>query len=77
MNTKTLTVNMSENDYQKYKFGGGIINFNELKEIINREYIRNVLIECNNIADDVGLSNMTLDEINAEIKAVRDDKNNS
>jgi hypothetical protein len=34
-------------------------------------------LECNEIAEQVGLSKMTMDEINAEIQAVRDAKNHS
>ena len=41
------------------------------------EYARKALMECNEIAEQVGLSKMTMDEINAEIKAVRDAKTHS
>ena len=45
--------------------------------MISKEYAREALIECNNIAEKKGLSKMTMDEINAEIKAVRDAKADS
>jgi hypothetical protein len=48
-----------------------------LVELINLEYARKALLECNEIAEKVGLSKMTMDEINAEIKAVRDAKAHS
>jgi hypothetical protein len=34
-------------------------------------------LECNEIAKQKGLSKITMDEINAEIKAVRHAKNNT
>ena len=41
-------------------------------DLISNEYARKALLECNEIAKKEGLSEMTMDEINAEIKAVRD-----
>ena len=46
-------------------------------DLISQEYARKALLECNEIAEQKGLSKMTMDEINAEIKAVRDAKSNS
>ncbi|NUQ24611.1 MAG: hypothetical protein HUU34_11715 [Saprospiraceae bacterium] len=74
---RTVQLKISETDFQKYNFGGGEIKFSDLVELISREYARRALLECNEIAEQVGLSTMTLDEINAEIKAVRDAKAHS
>ncbi len=68
---RTVQVKISETDFQKYNFGSGEIKFADLVELMSREYARKALLECNEIAEQVGLSKMTLDEINAEIKAVR------
>jgi hypothetical protein len=46
-------------------------------DLISREYARKALLECNEIAEQEGFSKMTMDEINAEIKAVRDAKTHS
>jgi len=46
-------------------------------DLISREYARKALLECNEIAKQDGLSEMTMDEINAEIKAIRDAKTHS
>ncbi len=51
------------------------IPFDELKEKISIEYAREALIKCNQIAKETGLSQLTNDEINAEINAVRNAKN--
>ncbi|MDX2246517.1 MAG: hypothetical protein SF052_07075 [Bacteroidia bacterium] len=74
---RTVQIKVSETDFQKYNLGKGEIKFTDLIELISREYARKALLECNAIAEQVGLSTMTMDEINAEIKAVRDGKNHS
>jgi hypothetical protein len=38
-------------------------------ELIGKEYARNALLECNEIAEQEGLSKMSMDEIKAEIDA--------
>lgn len=73
---RTIQLKVSETDFQKYNFGSGEIKFTDLVELISREYARKALLECNEIAEQVGLSKMTMDEINAEVKAVRDAKAN-
>ncbi|MCU0446396.1 MAG: hypothetical protein MUE85_15930 [Microscillaceae bacterium] len=74
---RTVQIKVSETDFQKYNFGDGEIKFTDLVEMISREYARKALLECNEIAKQVGLSKMTMDEINAEIKAIRDAKTHS
>ena len=75
---RTIQIRVSESDFQKYNLGSGDeIKFSDLIEKVNLEYARNALMECNQIAQQAGLSEMTLEEINAEIKAVRDAKNHS
>lgn len=74
---QTLEIKISDADFQKYNFEGREILFSDLQDIISTEYARNALLEANHIAEEVGLSKMTLDEINAEIRAVRNAKNHS
>ena len=74
---RTIQIKVSETDFQKYNLGSGEIKFADLEEMISREYARKALLECNKIVEQVGLSKMTMDEINAEIKAVRDAKSHS
>lgn len=74
---QTLQIKISDTDFQKYNFGGQEIKFTDLVDLISREYARKALLECNQIAEQEGLSQMTIDEINAEIKAVRKAKNHS
>lgn len=74
---RTVQIKVSETDFQKYNLGSEEIKFTDLVELISREYARKALLACNEIAEQVGLSKMTMDEINAEIKAVRDAKAHS
>ena len=74
---RTVKVKVSESDFEKYKLGEDEIKFTDLMEVISREYARQALLECNEIAKNVGISKMSLDEINEEIKAARDAKTHS
>lgn len=74
---QTLQIKISDSDMQKYNLASREIKFTELVDLISREYARKSLLECNEIAEQEGLSKMTMDEINAEIKAVRNAKNHS
>lgn len=74
---RIIQLKVSETDFQKYNFGSMEIKFSDLEELISREYARKAVLECNKIAEEAGLSKMTIEEINAEIKATRDAKVNS
>jgi hypothetical protein len=73
---RTLHVNISEENFTKYNLQSGEIQFEDLVEIIKTRLARQALLECNAIADQAGVSDMALEDINAEIQAVRDAKNN-
>jgi hypothetical protein len=74
---KTIQIKISDTDIQKYNLRNREIKFTDLVDLISAEYARKALLECNEIAEQEGLSSMTMDEINAEIKAVRDAKAHS
>lgn len=74
---QTIQIKISKTDLQKYNLESREIKFTYLVDLISREYARKALLECNEIAKQEGLSEMTIDEINAEIKAVRDAKTHS
>ncbi len=73
----TLQIKISKSDLRKYKLEDREISFTDLVDLLSREYAKNALLECNKIAEQKDLSNMTMDEINAEIKALRDAKSHS
>ena len=74
---QTLQIKISNTDFQKYNLESREIKFTDLVDLISKEYARKALLECTEIAEQEGLSKMTFDEINAEIKAVRDAKTHS
>jgi len=74
---RRIQIKISESDYLRYNLGSQELKFTELVEKINLEFAKKSLIECNEIAQKAGLSEMTMEEIDAEIRAVRDAKNNS
>jgi hypothetical protein len=71
---QTIQIKVSNTDFQKYKLGRKELNFKDLVDLISIEYVKKSLLECNKIAEQEGLSKMTMDEINTEINAVRDAK---
>lgn len=74
----TIQVQISDADVKKFNLRNNTeIKFSDLMDRIKTEHARLALKECNQIAADVGLNNLTLDEINAEINAVRSSKGNS
>jgi hypothetical protein len=72
-----ILIKISETDFQRYNLSSQELKFTDLVEKISTEYARKALLECNEIAAQVGLAEMTMDEINAEIKAIRDAKSHS
>ena len=72
---KTLTIEINDLDYSKLGLNEGSLTFHDLKEKISIEYAKEALLKCNQIAGETGLAALTLDEINAEIKELRNEKN--
>ncbi len=68
---RNIQLKISESDFQKYKLDKEEIKFTDLVEKISLEYARKAILECNQIATQTGLSEMSLEEINVEINAVR------
>ncbi|MCB1194335.1 MAG: hypothetical protein H7A23_17215 [Leptospiraceae bacterium] len=73
---KTITLSISENDFKRFKISSEKIDFKEFLDKISIELARQAAYKCHEIAKRVGLSEMTLDEINDEIKAVRKNAKN-
>lgn len=66
-----LHVSVTAQDLKKFGLDKPQISFEELLEKISTELARQALYACQDIAERAGLSRMTLEEINAEVKAVR------
>ena len=74
---KNISIQINESDILRYGFTKEPINFSDLLGRIRLELAKEALLKCQTLAEKAGISGMTLEEINAEIKAVRNAKNHS
>ena len=68
---RTLNISISELEYNKFGLKEDNLSFSELLDIISRENARENLRKSVELAEKYGLSKMTMEEIDEEIKAVR------
>ncbi len=74
---KTLTVNMSDQEAEEYKFSADEMNLDELLKKVRKKNAFEALERVRQSAKASGLDKMTMEEIDAEIQAVRNAKRNS
>ena len=72
---RTLNVSISDMEFNNLGIKNYNITFTEFTELVRREVMRNNLNNCVALAEKYGLSSMTMNEINEEIKLVRNAKN--
>ncbi|KAA9354790.1 hypothetical protein [Larkinella humicola] len=70
----TLTITLTEEQAARYGLQSDLITLDQLVDKIKTEVARDALHKCQAIAGNTGLSEISLDEINAEIEAVRNAK---
>lgn len=68
---RTLNISVSQLEYEKFGLKEDNLSFSELLNIIEREMMREKLLKSVQMAEKNGLSKMTMEEIDEEIKAVR------
>ena len=68
---RTISVDISEHEYQKFALTAERLSFSYLIEIVSRELSRQNLARTVELAERYGLSSMTIDEISKEVKEVR------
>ena len=68
---KTISVQMSDVEYNTYGLSKDRFYFSEIAGLIEQQMARQAMRRCVTIAEQNGLSTMSMDKINAEIKAVR------
>ena len=68
---RTLNVSISENEYRRLGLKEENLTFSELFNLVSRELVRQNLERSVELAEKYGLSDMTIDEITEEVKAVR------
>lgn len=74
---KSLNIQISDLEFNQLGLTGKTISFSELSEIIGRKLNLQTLERSTQLADKYGLSKMTMEEINAEIESVRNEKTDS
>jgi len=72
---RILNVSISDMEFNNLGIKNENITFTKFIELFRREVMRNNLNNCLALAEKVGLSSMTINEINEEIKLVRNAKN--
>ena len=72
---RTLNISISAMEFNNLGIKNENITFTEFTELVRREVMRNNLNNRLALAEKYGLSSMTMNEINEEIKLVRNAKN--
>jgi hypothetical protein len=68
---KTLNVAISDLEYDKFGIKSEKLAFSDFIEIVSKELMRRNLDECTELADNYGLSSMSMEGITSEVNAVR------
>lgn len=68
---RTLNISISELEYDKFNLKEDNLSFSELLDIVSREMARDNLRKSVKLAEKYGISRITMEEIDEEIKAVR------
>ena len=70
MGMRTISIDISELEYEKFGFRTDKLSFSEFVEMVTRELSRQNLSKSVELSERYGLSSMTMDEISEEVKAV-------
>jgi hypothetical protein len=73
---KTLNVTISDIEYGMFGLTSEQLNFTDFVELVSRQLMRQNLNRCVELAEKYGLSQMTMEEITNEVKAVRREAKN-
>lgn len=72
---KTLTINIAEKDFLRFGFKSEDVSFEEFVKKIKVELAKQALKDAQKVAAETELSKMSLQDISAEIEAVRGAEN--
>lgn len=73
---RNLNVSISDIEYDKFGLHEDELSFSELITLIRRQLLRENMDKCLELSEKYGLSQMTMDEITEEVKAVRENAKN-
>lgn len=74
---KSVNIQISDFEFNQLGLNKNTISFSELIEIIGKRITKQTLEKSIELAEKYGLSKMTMEEINKEIKAYRNAKTDS
>lgn len=74
---RTLNIEISDLEYEKFGIKNDQLSFTEFVDMISREISRQNLKKSTDLSERYGLSGITMDEISAEVRAVRSHANHS
>lgn len=74
---KSVNIQISDFEFNQLGLNKNTLSFSELIEIIGKRITKQTLEKSIRLANKYGLSKMTMEEIDDEIKAQRNAKNNS
>ncbi len=73
---RTLNVSISDIEYKKFGLKQEELTFTDIIDIISKELTRQNIIKCVELSEKYGISNMAMEEITNEVKAVRKNAKN-
>lgn len=68
---KTLNISISDLELEKFGIKKDKISFSEFVDLVSKELSRQILNRCVELGEKYGISEMTMDQITKEVKAVR------
>lgn len=74
---KTLKISISDLDYNKFGIPSDQLSFSALVDLVSRELSRQSLSNSVQLAEKLGLSELSIEEITKEVKAVRKNAKNN
>jgi len=74
---KTVNILISDFEFNQLELNKNTLSFSELIDIIGKKITKETLEKSIKLANKYELSNMTMEDIDDEIKAYRNAKNNS
>ena len=74
---RTLNIDISDLEYEKFGMKNDRFSFTDFIDLISSEISRQNLKKSIELAERYGLSSMTMDEISAEVKIIRNHAANS
>jgi hypothetical protein len=69
---RTLTISISDLEYDKFGIPHDRLTFTEVVDLVSRELSRQTLNDTLKLSEKLGLSKLSMDDITNEVKAVRE-----